>query len=100
MGIINLGPYETSWDTTVQNSYISLARARIIIHPTMDNVVKWRLSAPFKVWGSKDERNNNYPAFNLIIITKNLNMNDLNENIFKLAYDELKLKFTNTQDDL
>mgnify|MGYP003998754011 CR=1 FL=1 len=100
MGIINLDPYETGYGTTIQNSYVSLARSRITIERRIDNSAEWRLSAFFMVFESKDVSIANKSGLNLIRITKNLNVDDLNKTSFKLAYDELKLKLTNTQDDL
>jgi len=100
MGVINLDAFITQYGVSVSNTYISIANNTMNIQK-QDNKPTV-LTATFSLYHSKDLRTQNLKCYEKIMICRDLTASEMaaNTNLFALLYDQLKLQFTNTTDDL
>jgi hypothetical protein len=97
MGVINLDSIDTSYGASVANTYASLSNGNINIDGDENG---WWLNGSFTVWLSKGARDSGKSPVDRVNIRKKLSTSNLSQSVFTLAYDELKLQLTNTQDSL
>lgn len=101
MGIINNDPIDTPYGTSVSGSYMALGPNTISIETELNEDLTeniYKLNATASVWVDKSARDTQKRCVNSIRISKVLSSNDLSQGPYGLAYAELKLRFTNTDD--
>lgn len=99
MGIINQDPYNTTYGTSVTNTYISIGEQTIALHKLDNTNSIYELKALFSIWNDKPSRESGKRPYQMIPISQELNASQITGDLYTILYDQLKIKFPNHTDD-
>ncbi len=100
MGLINNDTFVTGYGHSVTDTYISIGNNNIELVKSTDNGVnKYMLSVVFNIWLSKESRST-ARSLTSGYIRKELSTEEIIGNLYEIIYSEIKLKYTNTTDEI
>ncbi|MBL4898542.1 MAG: hypothetical protein JKX76_02715 [Colwellia sp.] len=98
MGVINLDIFTSKHGTEILNTYISLDNNMLNVSKNGD--AGYLLTAKFKIWNSLEDKDDNKLFYDVVVITRELTSEEIVGNLYQFAYDELKLRYPSTTDEI
>ena len=101
MGVINNDSIDTPYGTSVSGSYMAFGPNTMSVENGHNDDLTgniYKLNATASVWIDKSARDAQKRCISNIHISKVLSSDDLSRGLYEIAYNELKMRFSNTTD--